>query len=76
MARAEAYLHLDTSNCLATIHQRHRQDRQWSDSTGQIVLQTVANKNFSLNTLQRAYVHSAEIGNTANLVRAGHANDM
>jgi len=54
VARAEAYLHakfhLDPSNRLATIHQRHRQDRtgqtdrQLSDSIGQTVLQTVAQK--------------------------------
>jgi len=50
--RAEAYLHakfhLDPSNCLATVHERHRQtDRQTeqrSDSIGQTVLQTVAQK--------------------------------
>jgi len=33
MARAEAYLHakyhLDPSNRLATVHERHRQDRQY-----------------------------------------------
>ena len=45
VARAEAYLHakfhLDPSNRLATIHQRHRQtDRQ--DRTGQTDRQTVA----------------------------------
>jgi len=51
MARAEVYLHakfhLDPSNCLATVYQRHRQDRQdrrgqRSDSIGRTVLQTVA----------------------------------
>jgi len=47
--RADAYLHakfhLDPTNCLATVHQRHRQaDRQWSDSIGRTVLQTVAEK--------------------------------
>ena len=48
---AEAYLrakfHLDPSNRLATIHQRHRQDRtdrQRSNSIGRTVLQTVAQK--------------------------------
>jgi len=52
---AEAYLlaqfHLDPSNRLATIHQRHRQtDRQTdrtgqrTDSIGRTVLQTVAQK--------------------------------
>jgi len=45
---AEAYLHakfhLDPSNRLATVHQRHRQDRQPSDSIGRTVLQTVAQK--------------------------------
>ena len=56
MARAESYLcakfHLDSSNCLATIRQRYRQDRQTdrqterqrSDSIGRTVLQTVAQK--------------------------------
>ena len=51
MARAEAYLHakfhLDPSNRLATIHQRHRQtdrtDRR-TDSIGRTVLQTFAQK--------------------------------
>jgi len=49
VARAEIYLrakfHLDPSNRLATIHQRHRQtgqDRQRSDIIGRTVLQTVA----------------------------------
>ena len=49
--RAEAYLHtkwhLDPSNRLATIHQRHKQDRidrQRSDSIRRTVLQTVAQK--------------------------------
>ena len=46
MAGAEAYLrakfHRDSSNRLATVHQRHRQtDRQPSDSVGRTVLQTV-----------------------------------
>jgi len=55
VARAKAYLHakfyLDPSNRLATIHQRHRQDRQTdrqtgqrTDSIGRTVLQTVAQK--------------------------------
>ena len=52
MARAEAYLHamfhLDPSNRLATVHERHRQtgqtDRQRTDSIGRTVLQTVAQK--------------------------------
>jgi len=55
MARAEAYLHakfhLDPSNRLATMHQRYRQDRQTgqrSDSIGQTVLQTVAQKSASI----------------------------
>jgi len=50
MARAKAYLrakfHLDPFNRLATVHERHRQDRtdrQRSDS-GQTILQTVAQK--------------------------------
>jgi len=49
VARAESYLcakfHLDPSNRLATVYERHRQDRkdrQRSDSTGRTVLQTVA----------------------------------
>jgi len=55
---AEAYhhakFHLDTSNRLAEIHQRHtdradREDRQRSDSIGRTVLQTVAQK--SVNVL-------------------------
>ena len=53
---AEAYVnakfHLDPSNRLAAVHQRHRQDktgqdrkdRQRSDSTGRTVLRTVAEK--------------------------------
>ena len=51
MARAEAYphakFHLDPSNRLATIHQRHRQTGQTgqrTDSIGRTVLQTVAQK--------------------------------
>jgi len=56
VARAETYLHakfhLDPSNRLATVHQRHRNDRQTdrqtnrqrSDSIGRTVLQTVAQK--------------------------------
>ena len=48
--RAKAYLHakfiLQSSNRLATIHQRYRQtgqtDRQWTESIGQTVLQTIA----------------------------------
>jgi len=52
VAKAEAYLHakfhLDPSNRLATVHERHRQtdrqDRQWSDSIGRTVLQMVAHK--------------------------------
>ena len=48
MARAEAYLRakfrLDLSNRLATIHQRHRQTGQRTDSIGRTVLQTVAQK--------------------------------
>jgi len=54
VAWTEAYLctkwHLGPSNRLATIHQRHRQTGQRSDSIGQTVLQTVAQKpKFSLN---------------------------
>jgi len=36
--------HPKPSNNLVIIHQRHRQHRQWSNSTGQTVLQTVAQK--------------------------------
>jgi len=61
VAGAEAYLHakfhLDPSNRLATIHQHHRQtrqtgqtDRQRIDSTGQTVLQMVAQKFFHKQT--------------------------
>jgi len=41
-----AKFHLDPSNRLATItiHQRHRQDRQRSDSIRQTILQTGAQK--------------------------------
>ena len=48
VASAEAKFHLEPSNRLATIHQRHRQnrqdrtERQWSDSIGQTILQTAA----------------------------------
>ena len=56
VVRAETYLHakfrLDLSNCLATVHERHRQDnkqdRQRTDSIGRTVLQTVAQKRFAL----------------------------
>jgi len=55
VARAEAYLHaefhLDPSNRLATVHERHRQnrqtdrqDRQRTDSIGRTDLQTVSQK--------------------------------
>ena len=68
MARAEAYLHaefrLDTSNRLATVHERHRQkdrtDRQRTDNIGRTVLQTVAqrltkiNRNISKVTLSNS----------------------
>ena len=54
VARAEVCLlakfHLDPSNRLATIHQRHRQDRvdkQRSDSIWRTVLQTVAQNELS-----------------------------
>jgi len=52
--QAEAFpnakFHLDPSTRFATIHQRYRQtvqgrtDRQWFDSIGRTVLQTVAQK--------------------------------
>jgi len=71
---AEAYLHaklhLDPSSCVATIHQRHRQDRQRdkqdrqrSDSIGRTVLQMVAQK------LKPGLVTSYDIqpGNTEDL---------
>jgi len=44
-AHLHAKCHLDPFNRLATVHQRHRQDRQdrqRSDSLGRTVLQTVA----------------------------------
>jgi len=53
VARAEAYLHakfhLDPSNRLVTVHERHRQDRtdRHTDngySIGRTILQTVAQK--------------------------------
>jgi len=51
VARAETYLHakfhLDPSNHLTTVHECRRQDRtdrQWTDSIGRTVLQTVAQK--------------------------------
>ena len=51
----EAYLrakfHLDPSNRLATVHERHRQtgqDRQRSDSIGRTILQTVAQKRVTM----------------------------
>jgi len=65
---AEAYLrakfHLDPLNRLATIHQRHRQDRrqtgqtdrqdrQRSDSIGRTVLQTVAQKRKNIGAYTR-----------------------
>jgi len=49
-------LSLDPSNRLATVHQRHRQDRQdmhtgqQSDSIGRTVLQTVAEKQIAVET--------------------------
>jgi len=61
VARAEAYLHakfhLDPSNRLATVHERHSQtgqtdrtgqDRQRTDSRGRTVLQTVAQKPYKI----------------------------
>jgi len=61
-AGAEAYMyakfHLDLCNRSETIHQRHRQDRtdsqtdrQWSDSIGRTILQTVAQKRVAFSTL-------------------------
>ena len=56
-ARAEAYLpakfHLDPSNRLATVHERHRQDRQRTDSIVRTVLQTVAQKAYVTCTITR-----------------------
>jgi len=68
--RADAYLrakfYLDPSNRLATIHQRHRQDRtdrqtgrqgrQQSDSIGRTVLQTVAQKGCHFFEMRCGYV--------------------
>ena len=59
VVRAEACLHakfhLDPSNLLATIHQRHRQSEQdrtgQTDSIGRTVLQTVAQKLTDFNHL-------------------------
>jgi len=59
VAGAEVYLHakfhLDPSNRLATVYQRHRwtgqADRQRSDSIGRTVLQTVAQKLTDFNHL-------------------------
>ena len=49
---AEAYLHVkfhvDPLNRLATVQQRYRQNRQWSDSVGQTVLQMVTQKRLAL----------------------------
>jgi len=66
VAGTEVYLHAkfhldpDPSNRLATIHQRHRQDRtdrqtdrQRSDSIGQTVLQTVAQKLLQNGTIKQ-----------------------
>jgi len=50
-----ARFHLDPSNRLATVHERHRQDRQRSDSIGRSVLQTVAQKR--LNVYEILYCH-------------------
>ena len=76
---AKAYLHakfhLDPSNSLATIHQRYRQDRtgqtgqterQRSDSIGQTVLQTVAQKRTLRARLQlfRRTDHEAKISSS------------
>jgi len=36
--------------CLATIHEGYRQDRQWFDSVGRVVLQTVAWKSADRQT--------------------------
>jgi len=59
MTGAEACLHakfhLDPSNGLATIHQHHIGQR--SDSTGRIVLQTVAQK---LNLTTKTHIHQSQ----------------
>jgi len=50
MARAEAYFRikwrLDPSNLLATIYQRHRQDRQTDNGIERTVLQTVVQRSY------------------------------
>ena len=63
VARAEAYLHvkfrLESFNCLATVHERHRQDRtdrQRTDSIGRTVLQTVAQKPETGSSVQMEYL--------------------
>jgi len=68
VARADAYLHakfhLDPSNRLATVHQRHRQTAQRTNSIGQTVLQTVAQLLTTTTPLLT--------GSTAHLMAAGH----
>ena len=63
VVRAEDYLpakfHLDPSDRLATVHERHRQDRtdrQRTDSIGRIVLQTVAQKSALIST-EKQIIH-------------------
>jgi len=59
VASAEAYLvakfHLDPSNRLATIHQRHRQTgqtgRRSNSTAGRTVLQTVAPKHLKMRKI-------------------------
>ena len=72
MARVEAYLlakfHLDPSNRLATIHQRHRQtdrqtDRQTgqrTDSIGRTVLQTVAQKLHNIQYTEQQHLSGGD----------------
>jgi len=69
VARAEAHLHakfhLDPSNRLATVHERHiqtdRQDRQRTDSIGRTVLQTVAQKLDHQTIECRSFTHACPL---------------
>ena len=62
-AGANAYVlakfYLDPRNHLATIHERHRQDRQRSDGIGRTVLETVAQKVRRRNTCELRSANSA-----------------
>jgi len=78
--------HLDPSNRLATIHQRHKQTRQTdrtgqrSDSIGRTVLQTVAPKRFAVcyqtvvcpSCVFRLFVTSVYCGQTVGRIKMKH----